>query len=153
MSTQSNSKNYEYPDAAGYPDGGGFLDEGTAAAAALPAADDGDALRDADRPSADSDFGVRVNRDDSRLVYSATVGDREVAAIRYDEVDGRIVVLSTTVVPEFRGRGIAEELIAYALDDVRARGMRVTVYCAVVTAFLRGNRQFTDLIDPDYPGR
>lgn len=149
MTTPSTS--FEYPDTAGYPDGTGFLDEGTAGTQTL--ASTADALRDADRPSADADSEVRVRRDDGTRQYNATMGGRAVGDIRYDEVEGRVVVLSTTVVPEFRGRGLGEELIAYALDDIRERGMHVTVYCPLVTTFLTNNRQFSDLIDPDYPGR
>jgi len=150
MSTHDDSKRFEYPDAAGYPDGAGFLDEGTAA---ILDGNDFDASRDADLPSADSDAAVDVRRDDTNRVYAATLGGRQIANIRYDEVEGRVVVIKTTVDPEFRGRGIAEELTAYALDDIRDRGMRVTVYCPYVTRFIKGNPQFADLLDPQYPGR
>ena len=141
---------YEYPDAAGYPDGTGFLDEGTAA---VLDGTDVDPLRDIDTPSADTDSEVDVRRDDAHRVYAATLAGRQIANIRYDEVEGRVVVLKTTVVPEFRGRGIAEQLAAYALDDIRDRGMHVTVYCPFVTTFIKGNQQFADLLDAQYPGR
>lgn len=73
------------------------------------------------------------------------------ASLRYDEVDGRVILVTTTVVPEFRGRGIATDLIADALDDIRGRGRRVTVLCRVVAAFMAGNPQYADLIDPEHP--
>jgi predicted GNAT family acetyltransferase len=142
------SARFEYPDAAGYPDGTGFLDEGTAARVETH-----DAVVDLDRPSADAESEVRVHRDDAARVYAATVDGRSVAEIRYDAVDGRVVIVSTTVEPEFRGRGIADELIAYALDDIRDLGAHVTVYCPTVSRFIAENRQFSDLIDPVYPGR
>jgi predicted GNAT family acetyltransferase len=141
---------YEYPDAAGYPDGTGFLDEGTAT---VLDGDDVEPLRDIDTPSADAVSEVDVRRDDAHRIYAATLGRRQIADLRYDEVEGRVVVLKTTVVAEFRGRGIAEQLAAYALDDIRERGMHVTVYCPFVTTFMKGNRQFADLLDPQYPGR
>ncbi len=112
-----------------------------------------DAVRAVDRPSADADAEIEVHRLDDRHVYVATIGDLEVANIRYDEVDGRVVVITTTVVPEFRGRGIATDLIADALDDLRDRGVRITVLCPVVAAFMAGNTQYADLIDPEHPGR
>jgi len=147
MSAHDGSQRFEYPDSAGYPDGAGFLDEGTAALL------NDSAGGDVDRPSADSDSEVEVRRDDGSRVYAATLAGRELANLRYDEVDGRVVILTTTVVPEFRGRGFASQLIAYALDDIRDRGKRITVYCPLVSAFLSENRQFADLIDPEYPGR
>ena len=62
-------------------------------------------------------------------------------------------MITTTVAPEFRGRGIATDLIADALDDLRERGERITVLCPVVAAFMKGNSQYADLIDPEYPSR
>jgi len=94
-----------------------------------------------------------VHRLDDRKVYAATIGDLEVGNIRYDEKDGRIVVITTTVLPEFRGRGIATDLIADALDDLRERGEPITVLCPVVTAFIQNNSQYADLLDPEHPGR
>ena len=150
MSTEHGSQSFEYPDAAGYPDGAGFLDEGTSALVDEVAAD---AVNEVDRPSVDTDAEIDVHRDDDRHAYVATLGELELASIRYNEVDGRVEVLATTVDPEFRGRGIATALIADALDDIRARGKKVTVYCPVVAAFLAENPQFADLVDAEHPGR
>ena len=134
----------EYPDSAGYPDGTGFLDEGTAALVDEVTAG---AVRDVDRPSADAASEIEVHRRDEEHVYAATIDGRMLASIRNDEVDGRVVA------PEFRGRGIAADLIADALDDLRERGRRITVRCPVVAAFIAGNPQYADLLDPEHPGR
>jgi predicted GNAT family acetyltransferase len=147
MSTDESAKRYEYPDTAGYPDGTGFLDEGTTALVDEVVAD---AVRNVDRPSTDADSEIDVRRDEH--AYVATMNGRELATLPFREAAGRIVVLTTTVAPEFRGRGIATALIADALDDIRDRGLRVTVYCPVVAAFMTGNRQYADLIDRDQPG-
>lgn len=150
MSTGDDAAPIEYPDAAGYPDGAGFLDEGTAVLVDEVTAD---AVRAVDRPSADAESEVEVHRLDDRHVYAATIDGLEVATVRFDEVEGRVVVITTNVVPEFRGRGLATELIADALDDIRERGEKVTVLCPVVAAFMKGNTQYEDLIDPEHPGR
>ena len=150
MSAYEESAKFEYLDAAGYPDGSGFLDEGTAGLRERATADP---IRDLDRPSTEAQSEVRVHRDDVKHVYEATIEGHAVAEIRYDDVDGRVVIISTAVQPAFRGRGVADELIAYALDDIRELDKRVTVYCPFVARFLRDNRQFSDLIDPTYPGR
>ena len=149
MTTEDRSKPFEYPDAAGYPDGAGFLDEGTAALIQEVASR---AAHDLVKPSVDAESEITVRRAESEGAYVASIDRREIAALRFDEVDGRAVILTTTVDPAFRGRGIAANLIANALDDIRQRGMRVTVYCRVVAAFMTGNEQYTDLIDPENPG-
>ena len=150
MNTGGSGGAFEYPDEAGYPDGAGFLDEGTAALVDEVIADD---VRDVDRPSADSETEIDVRRDDERGAYRASMGALEVANLRFDETDGRVVVLSMSVVPEFRGRGIATALIADALDDIRARRQRVTVNSRAVADFIAQNPQFADLLDPEHPGR
>jgi uncharacterized protein len=149
MSTGDDFRPIEYPDAAGYPDGTGYLDEGTTALVDEVTAD---AVRAVDRPSADAEAEIEVHRRDEEHIYAATIGGLEVATLRYNEVESRVVLLTTTVVPEFRGRGIATDLIADALDDLRERGRRVTVLCPVVAAFMAGNPQYADLIDSEHPG-
>lgn len=148
MSTADQGARFEYPDRSGYPDGSGTLDEGQAILIDEVTAD---ALRSIDRPSADADGEIAVRRLDERQVFSATIGDREVASLRYDETAERVVVLTTTVSPEFRGRGLASELIAVALDDLRERGRPLTVRCPVVAAFIAGNAQYQDLAGSSAP--
>lgn len=137
---------HENSDSAAHPDEVSFLQDGIADLR-------NDSLRDADLPSADADFEMVVHRDDVRHHYSARLEELEVAAIEFKQMGNRVVILATTVVPEFRGRGIAVELIAYALDDVRDRGMHVTVYCPLVSAFINQNPEYADLVDPEHPGR
>lgn len=150
MSAETGSGSFEYPDAAGYPDDAGFLDEGTTALVDEVTAY---AVRQVDRPSADSEVEIEVHRLDDEHVYSARLEGREVASLRYDEEDDRVIVLTTSVIPEFRGRGIATDLIADALDDIREWGKSLIVRCPVVAAFIAGNPQYADLTDPAKPDR
>src|SRR3954452_1396325 len=133
---------FEYPDEAGYPDGKGTLSQDQAV------------LIDQviDGPHAPAlDFAV-VN-DENTGAYWAIVGDREIAGIPYEVAgDNRLVLLATSVFPEFRKQGIATELTRRVLDDVRAQGKTVTVMCPVVRTFIEHNPEYADLIDPKYPG-
>ncbi|MFF2276374.1 GNAT family N-acetyltransferase [Agromyces sp. NPDC058126] len=103
-------------------------------------------VREVDRPSADAESEIQLLHRSDEQVYAATIDGRQIATFRYDVVDGRVIVLTTTVVPEFRGRGIAADLVADALDDIRERGLRITVRCPFVAAFIAENRQYADLI-------
>lgn len=149
MSADNGVKPIEYPDSAGYPDGAGFLDEGS-----VNVVDEVTArtVRAVDRPSEDTESEIRVVHRSAEQVYAATIDGRQIATFRYEVVDGRIIVLTTTVAPEFRGRGIADDLIAIALDDIRELGQQITVRCPVVAAFIAENRQFADLIAPEQVG-
>jgi len=58
-----------------------------------------------------------------------------------DERTMGFVLLSTSVVPGFRQRGIATELIGHVLDDVRGFGSSLTIICPAVREFVDHYRQ------------
>ncbi|HEY4269328.1 MAG TPA: GNAT family N-acetyltransferase [Galbitalea sp.] len=60
--------------------------------------------------------------------------------------------MAAAVFPEFRGQGIATELIRRVLDDVRAHGKTVTIVCPIVRTFIERNPEYTDLVSPKQPG-
>ncbi|MEV0159647.1 GNAT family N-acetyltransferase [Nonomuraea fuscirosea] len=97
------------------------------------------------------DFAV-VN-DEKSGIYEAVLGDREIAGLPYHVAgDDRLVLLATSVFPEYREQGVATELIRRVLDDVRAQNRTVTIMCPVVRTFIDHNPEYTDLIDPEHPG-
>jgi predicted GNAT family acetyltransferase len=140
--TDTSRPAFEYPDEAGYPDGKGTLSQDQVVLI--------DEVRtDPHAPSVD----FTVVNDSEAGEYEAIVGDREIAAVPYDvATDRRLVLLATSVFPEFRNQGVATELIRRVLDDVRAQGKTVTVMCPVVRTFIQRNPAYLDLIDTDHPG-
>ena len=85
--------------------------------------------------------------------YEAIAGGRMIAGLPYKIAgDDRLVLLATSVFPEFRQQGIATELIRRVLDDVRAQGRTVTIMCPVVRTFVDRNPEYADLVDAKYPG-
>ena len=68
---------------------------------------------------------------------------------------GRLIFPHTEVDPAFRGRGIAQQLVAGAMADVASRGETVIPHCPVVSAYLRKNDVpglDVDLADAPAPG-
>ncbi|WP_426513079.1 GNAT family N-acetyltransferase [Dactylosporangium sp. McL0621] len=133
---------FEYPDEAGYPGEKGTLSQ------------DQIVLIDevTDDPHAPA-FDFAVVNDEKTGIYEAIVGDREIAGLPYNVAgDDRLVLLATSVLPEFRKQGIATELIRRVLDDVRTQGKTVTVMCPIVHTFIEHNPEYADLIDPKHPG-
>jgi predicted GNAT family acetyltransferase len=47
---------------------------------------------------------------------------------------------------------VAAELIAKALDDIRASGRKVTVICPIVRMVIDHHPQYEDLVDEEHPG-
>jgi len=75
--------------------------------------------------------------------------DRHVAVATY-ALGGDTITFIHTVVPEaLRGRGIARELVEFALASVRARGLKVVPQCEVFFAYMRKHPETHDLLaDP-----
>ena len=96
---------------------------------------------------------IRIVNDEHAGIYEALVSDHEVGGVTYNLIgEDRIVLLAVSVFPEFRGQGIAAELIRTVLDDAHAQGRTVTNYCPVVTAFIDEHPDYADLIDREHPG-
>lgn len=132
---------FEYPDEAGYPDGKGFLSQ------------DQKVLIDEvlDDPHALA-LAFRMVKDELAQTYDAISGDRELGAVTYNLAGNRVVLLATSIFPEFRGQGIATELIRRVLDEVREQGRTVTIICPIVRTFIDRNPDYTDLVDAQHPG-
>jgi uncharacterized protein len=57
-----------------------------------------------------------------------------------------IVLVHTEVVPAVEGRGVASRLVSAALDDIRARGLRVVPICPFVRHYLGRHPEYGDLL-------
>jgi predicted GNAT family acetyltransferase len=84
--------------------------------------------------------------------YEALIGGDVVGTIVYEYHGPRMVFMHTIVEPDFRRRGIATTLAKAALDDVRARGLKLSNYCGFVAEFIEANPEYADLIDAQHPG-
>ena len=94
-----------------------------------------------------------ITRNDAESRYEIHVDD-VLAGFTVFRIDtrGRLIFPHTEVDPAFRGRGIAQELVAGAMTDVAQRGETVIPHCPVVTAYLRKNEvPGLDIIWPTHP--
>ena len=65
----------------------------------------------------------------------------------YYTLDGKVMTFTHTDVPQvLSGRGIGSRLIKGALDQVRARGLKVRATCPFVSAYLGKHPEYGDLI-------
>lgn len=100
-------------------------------------------------PDAD-DLTVTDNRDLS--IYEATIGGRTAAGLVYNQVGDRVILMAASVLPEFRGKGVASWLIGGVLDDLRRQGKTATVSCPFTAAFVNAHPEYADVLDPVFPG-
>ena len=78
--------------------------------------------------------------------YEARREGALVGILEYVVKRGRLALVHTEVPPELEGRGIAGALARFALDDARARALRVIPVCPYVRAFLERHPEFADLV-------
>jgi predicted GNAT family acetyltransferase len=75
--------------------------------------------------------------------------DGEVAGfLMYRVEPGVLELVHTDVDPRFEGKGVGAALVQGALDDVRARGLKVRPYCPFVAAYIRRHPEYEDLVTP-----
>jgi len=78
--------------------------------------------------------------------YEARVDGQLAGFAEYRIAGGRVIFFHTEVDPAFEGHGVGARLAAGALDDVRARGLRMTPRCPFIAAFVRRHPEYEDLV-------
>lgn len=87
---------------------------------------------------------VSLNAEKERYEISV---DGELAGFTEARPRGEVVLFPHTEIdPEFRGRGLATQLVQAALDDVRSRGLKVRATCSIVRGFLDEHPEYQDLV-------
>ena len=81
----------------------------------------------------------------SQQRYVAKLGDRVVGFAEYRNVRGRTILFHTEVDPSVEGRGVGSRLASGVLDDLRARGRRVTIKCPFIAAYVARHPEYADL--------
>ena len=85
-------------------------------------------------------------------MYGAWIGHEQIGHLTYKLVGNRIALWTTMVLPAYRRHGVATELVAEALDDIRSTGKTITVICPIVREVIDRYPQYRDLVDAVHPG-
>ena len=94
-----------------------------------------------------------VITDNSELgVYEATIGGRTAAGLVYNTVGKRVTLRATSVLPEFRGKGLAARLTGAVLNELPTQGKTATITCPFAAAFVNAHPEYADVLDPAFPG-
>jgi len=85
--------------------------------------------------------------------YEHWLGTNRDGLIEYRSEPGVVFLVHTEVDPAFAGQGLGERLVAGALEDLRARGLKLVPLCLFVRAYLRRHPDQADLVagDPAVP--
>jgi predicted GNAT family acetyltransferase len=78
--------------------------------------------------------------------YEATI-DQTYAGGAWYVIKGDVITFTHTVVePDFEGRGVGGALARYALDDARARALKVVPRCPFIKRWIRRHPDYAELI-------
>ena len=87
---------------------------------------------------------VRDNQDELR--YEIEEDGEILGTIRYTRGDGVITLVHTEVDPKAEGEGVGSALVQGALDDIRARGLKVRPFCPFVAAYIRRHPDYEEIV-------
>lgn len=91
---------------------------------------------------------VTVSHVPERDRYEITVDGTLAGIALYRSRPGQVVFLHTEVLDGFEGQGLGDRLARGALDDVRARGLRVVPMCPFIAGYIRRHPELRDLVPP-----
>jgi predicted GNAT family acetyltransferase len=96
---------------------------------------------------------ITVARNDEDRRYEIHVGDVLAGfTVFRPDAQGRLRFPHTEVDPAFRGRGLAQTVVAEAMADAARRGETVIPHCPVVSKYLRENEvPGLSIVWPDHP--
>lgn len=77
--------------------------------------------------------------------YQISQGDDVAGFAQYVDADGARVFFHTVIDEAYGGRGLGGKLIAAALDDTRAAGLKASPVCSFVQHYLDKHEEYSDL--------
>jgi uncharacterized protein len=85
--------------------------------------------------------------DEAGSRYVARIGGDVVAQAQYRMEGGKVAFTHTEVDGAYRGQGLGSRVAAYALDDVRRRGLKAVPQCSFIAAYIaRHEKDYGELL-------
>ena len=97
--------------------------------------------------------GLRVEDNEAANRYEARIDGELAGYAAYIPAQGMLVFSHTEVEPVHEGQGIGSALARAALDDVRAKGLKVMPLCPFIHAWMANHPDYTDLAFNAPPSR
>ena len=92
---------------------------------------------------------ISINNQTSRRRYELAVGGTLAAVAEYRPRGGSIEFVHTEVMPQYEGKGLAQQLARHALDDVRNQGRKAVASCSYIAGYIERHPQYQDLVEQD----
>jgi len=81
-----------------------------------------------------------LRNDEARSRYELWRGGEVAALVQYHLAGGTLRLVHTEVDQRYEGQGLGSRIAAFALEDARARGLRVVAQCPFIAAYVARHR-------------
>jgi predicted GNAT family acetyltransferase len=89
-----------------------------------------------------------VSNNEAQSRYELRMDGRVAGMAQYTLEGRKVRFTHTEVEAEHEGQGLGSKLAAYALDDVRRRGLKVVPQCKFIAAYIaRHEQEYGELVD------
>jgi uncharacterized protein len=92
------------------------------------------------------DSTVRVVDNPRNTRFEAYVGDTLAGFVTYRMRRGVMVLVHTEVRSDFEGHGVGGHLAAVALEQARARGLKVKPLCPFIADYIERHPELSDVV-------
>lgn len=89
---------------------------------------------------------IAITDDTDSHRYVVRIDGRRAGLLQYRLRPESIELVHTEIYEEFEGRGLGSQLISFALQDARERGLAVLPTCPFVNDYIQRHRQYVDLV-------
>lgn len=89
---------------------------------------------------------LEFSRDDDQSRYLAIEDGHQLGLIDFTRTAETIAIDHTETRPAARGRGIADQLTRYAVDDIRAMSLKISPNCPFTKAWFDSHPDETDIL-------
>jgi predicted GNAT family acetyltransferase len=87
-----------------------------------------------------------MRRNDEARRYELRIDGAQAGLIDFVTAGDAVALPHAETLPRYRGQGLAADLTRFALDDIRAAGLRVIPLCPYVAEFIQLNPEYADLV-------
>ncbi len=94
-----------------------------------------------------AEANASFRNDVEESAYLAEIGTDRAGKAVYHVRGETLVFVHTEVGARFSGQGIGTQLVRFALDDVRSRGLACVPICPFFAAFIEEHPDYLDLVD------
>jgi predicted GNAT family acetyltransferase len=88
----------------------------------------------------------QTRRNDAQHRYEIHADGQLAGHLAWRDQGGVLDLVHTEIEPAFEGRGLASQLVKFALDDARQGGRRIRPSCSYVATWLQRHAEYQDLV-------